>query len=87
MDAIAYIKKAQKICDKYEVLEDNCKICPLGNFACGMPKKPIYVNEVVELVEQFDFNSIPPQTTCIKCGKALPTEPKPKFCPNCGTRL
>lgn len=87
VDAIAYIKKAQKICDKYEVLEDNCKICPLGNFACGLPKEPDRAKEVVELVEKFDFSDAPSQTTCAKCGKDLPLKPKPKYCPNCGAKL
>ena len=87
MDAVAYVKKAQKICDKYESLEDNCKICPLGNFACGLPRELDKAKEVVELVEKFNFNDVPAQTTCAKCGNDLPTTPKPKFCPNCGAKL
>lgn len=87
MNAVEYIKKAQKICDKFEVLEGNCTICPLGKFACGLPRELAEAKEVVELVEQFNFADVPPQTTCAKCGEELPTKPKPKYCPNCGVKL
>lgn len=86
MDAIAYVKKVSKICDEYENADGNCDICPLGKFCCGLPK-PDEAKEVVELVEQFDFDSVPAQTTCTKCGKDLPLKPKPKYCPNCGSKL
>lgn len=90
MDAIEYIKKAQKICAIYTPSKGSCRTCeqcPLEKFDCGFPDDEEKVALTVKIVEKFDVEKPGAPNVCPNCGRKLPVVAALEFCPYCGTEV
>lgn len=79
-----YIKKANRVCQRYQIAGECYESCPLYGKNCGLTRNAAdnEINEVIEILENFDEATDKP-TVC-RCGYIYGNDVDYKFCPYCG---
>lgn len=90
MTAREYVEKLMQLCKHYEETT-SCSGCPLKSIGCGIPSNQEDAKKALDIVCNFNLETILPFGACINCGKEFNSEIICEYeathCPWCGAKI